>query len=435
MNNQQHYQQVAGSIADYLFQELGLHPQRGDYRVVSATSGPRVLTLATIINPRHTPKVRALAEQLSMATGLDRSSQIRVARGNRGTLVFEVPKPKALWYDVPIRALPRRRGLKSSVGIDGQHRPAQVNFADPLTPHCLIAGTTGSGKTNTERLFILNLAKQNTPDDVRLLLLDTCKRGMGWRPLAHLSHLAHPIVTDDAEALQTLSWVLAEMDRRAMEGRSHPHLFVGIDEAQALLDRDEFVRPISRLAAVGREFGIHLLLATQNPTADQLGDTGIKRNLTTRLVGKVDSAQAATVAAGIKESGAELLTGPGDQLLVQPTGVTRLTVALVTDQDTSTLPTAETVRHLDLGEFDDIDHVLNQTVDVDQTVDTSQAAPLEPAHVALALATGRGIGYLKTELKIGSARATRLKEFATAVLMSLTQDHQHTVVPLSHLDE
>ncbi len=324
---------------------------------------------------------------------------------------MEIPKPDSLWYNIGVRALPRRRGLKAPVGIDVEHRPALVDFANPLTPHLLAAGTTGSGKTNTARLFVYDLASQNSPDDVRMILVDTRKRGAAWRPFSTLAHLAHPVVTEDGEALRVLAWAVAEMDRRARDGRDKPHIFVSIDEAQALLDRDEFVKPICDLAAVGREFGVHLLLATQNPTAEMLGTTSIKRNMTTRLVGKVDSAQAASVAAGVKETGAELLTGPGDQLLVQPTGIKRITAALVTDRDTTTLPTVETVSGLDLGEYDDIDHVVDQ-VDV-------RAAPLEPEHVAVALAFRRGINWLAGELGIGNTRATRVKEFADAVALKL----------------
>ena len=413
---------VAGAVADYLWQELKVRPQQ-DYRVVSATSGPRVLTLALVINPRHATKVMGLSEQLSMAAGLDRQASIRTARGNRGTLALEIPKPSDLWYNVGIGSLPRRRGLKAAVGIDVEHRPAMVDFANPLTPHLLAAGTTGSGKTNTARLFVYDLASQNSPDDVQLLLIDTRKRGAAWRSFAALPHLAHPIITDDAEALRTLSWAVAEMDRRAVDGRSHPHIFVSIDEAQALLERDEFVKPIGDIAAVGREFGIHLLLATQNPTGKMLGDTSIKRNLGTRLVGKMDSAQAAVVAAGVKESGAELLTGPGDQLLIQPGGIKRITAALVTENDTARLPRTETIGSLDLDEYDDVDHVCDQA-------DVRGAAPMEPAHVALALAFRRGITWLASELSIGSQRARRVKEFADALTLAL-DDLGYTIIPLT----
>jgi S-DNA-T family DNA segregation ATPase FtsK/SpoIIIE len=354
------YQQTASAIADYLWQELKIHPRRSDYRIAAATSGPRVLSLSILVNPRYAPKIMGLTQQLSMAAGLDPSEAIRVARGKRGSLALEIPKPRWMWYNVPVTALPPRRGLLASVGLDGEHRPALVDFSNPLTPHCLIAGTTGSGKTNTQRVLIYDLAKQNRPDAVRFLLIDTRKRGSAWLPFAHLPHLAHAIITEDDEALRSLAWAVAEIDRRATSGQRRPRVFIGIDEAQALLDRGEFVKSISDLAAVGREFGIHVLAALQNPTAAQLGDTSIKRNLTTRLVGRVDSAQAANVAAGVKGSGAELLTGAGDMLLVLPTGIRRMTAALLTEQDTGRLPRAEQVSSLDLGEYEDVDYVLEQ---------------------------------------------------------------------------
>jgi DNA segregation ATPase FtsK/SpoIIIE, S-DNA-T family len=337
------YQRTASAIADYLWQELKIHPRRGDYRIAAATRGPRVLCLSILINPRFAPRVAHLTEQLNMAAGLDPSESVRIARGRRGSLTVEIPKPPGMWYNVPVTALPPRRGLMASLGLDGEHRPALVDFANPLTPHCLVAGTTGSGKTNVQRVLVYDLARQNSPDTVRFLLVDTRKRGIAWQPFARLPHLAHALITEEGEALRLLAWAVAEIDRRATSGQVRPRVFIGSDEAQALLDRDEFVRPVADLAAVGREFGIHVLLALQNPTATHLGDTSIKRNLTTRLVGRVDSAQAANVASGLKGSGAELLTGAGDMLLVVPTGVKRMTAALLTEGDTDRLPCTEEV--------------------------------------------------------------------------------------------
>ena len=411
MSDRQFCTSVAGDVADYIWQQVKIRPGQ-HYRVVSATSGPRVLTLALVMNPIHAPRVIKLAEQLSMAAGLDRDASIRITRGNRGSLTVEIPKPAGLWYNIGIKALPRGRGLKTPIGIDVEHRPARVDFGNPLTPHLLAAGTTGSGKTNTARLFVYDLATANPPEDVQLLLVDTRKRGTAWRSFSGLPHLAHPIITDDGEALRALGWAVAEMDRRSYQGRTRPRLFISIDEAQALLEQDQFIPPIRDLAAVGREFGIHLLLATQNPTASMLGDTSIKRNLTTRLVGKVDSAQAAQVAAGVKETGAELLTGPGDQLLVSPRGVTRITTALVTEDDLATLPRSEHRRHLDLDQYDDSDHVTNQA-------NASRYAPMEPDHVAAAMIHDRGINWLARQLGIGNKRATRVKEFAGDLVAAL----------------
>ncbi len=356
MDGQAFYQASARAIAGYLAQELRLTPGV-HYRFVEATSGPRVLALTIFVNPRYAGKIAGMAEPLSMAAGLDRGQAIRVDRGRRGTLCMEIPKPRELWYSVPVAALPRLRFLSASVGFDDQFRLALVNFSDPLTPHVLIAGTTGSGKTNVQRLVIFDLASQNTPDEVQFILIDTRKRGSGWAAFAALPHLLHPIITDDATAGRALAWAMAEIDRRAAERRNTPCVFIGIDEAQALLEQDELVKPIVDIAGTGREFGVHLLAATQNPTAKQLGDMTLKRNLSARLVGKVDDATAAHVATGQEGTEAHKLTGAGDMLLVTPDGTRRITAALVTDKDTGKLPKAETPAYLDLAPYDDGDHV------------------------------------------------------------------------------
>ncbi len=381
------------------------------YRIAEATSGPRVLALTVMVNPHYARQIASLSEQLSMAAGLDRGASVRVDRGRRGTLAMEIPKPKSLWYSVPVTALPRRRWLLASVGFDNEYRPALVDFANPLTPHCLVAGATGSGKTNTQRLIVYDLASQNTPDDVRFILIDTRKRGIGWQPFASLAHLLHPVITDDQTALKALAWCVAEMDRRARENRTSPRVFVGIDEAQALLSEEPFVKSISDLSAVGREFGVHVILSAQNPTAAQLGDSNVKRNLTVRLVGKVDSPTAANVATGQSDTGAHLLTGAGDMLLIKPDETRRITAALVTDKDTARLPRTETPAQLDLAQYEDIDHVLDVA---------SMGRVVEPEHVAYALAYPEASQRdLYRQFSIGFPRIRRAVEFAGVVRFEL----------------
>ncbi len=297
MDSQIFCKQAATAVVGYLRQELNITPGV-HYRFVEAMSGPRVLALTVVINLRYALTVMGLSEQLSMAAGLDRGVSIRVDRGRRGTLALEIPKPRGLWYNVPVTALPRRRWLLASVGFDNEYRPALVNFADPLTPHLLIAGTTGSGKTNSQRLIVYDLASQNTPDDVQFILIDVRKRGAAWRPFERLLHLARPVITDDQTALKALAWLVAEIGRRAADGRNTPRVFVGIDETQTLFESEPFVKLIVDVAATGREFGVHLVAVTQNPTVRQLGDITLKRNLSARLVGKVDDATAAHVATG-----------------------------------------------------------------------------------------------------------------------------------------
>ncbi len=293
-----------------------------------------------------------------------------------------------------------------------------MDFGNPLTPHLLAAGTTGSGKTNTARLLIYDLARGNRPEDMSLILMDTRKRGAAWRLFRSLPHLAHPIITNDGEALQALGWAVAELDRRSVDGRTSPRLFLTIDEAQAILDREEFIKPVGDLVAVGREFGIHLVIITQKPTAEFMGNAAIKDNLTTRITGKVNSGQAAVIATGLKATGAELLTGPGDQLLVQPSGVKRITTALVTERDMRGLPRSETVPSLDLDQFEDIDRVREQA--------NVKAAPMEAAHVAWSLAyPGKSQQAMRRQFHIGWPRIKKAQQFAAEVLAELGELGYH----------
>lgn len=416
MNTGTFYSRIGNGIADYLWQELHIRPNI-HYRIKSSEEGPRVLSLFVIISPSYLKKISSITEQLSMAAGLGRDISIRVERGVGGMLIVEIPKPRELWFDIAVSSLPRRKGLRPVVGLDIERRPAFIDFTHPTSPHCLIAGSTGSGKTMAGQVLIYHLA-QNEVNDVRMLLIDTRKRGSGWSSFARLPHLMHPIIIDEETALRTLGWAVAEIDRRSVEGRNTPRIFIGIDEVQALLELEQFVRPIAELAAVGREYGLHVLLLTQNPTARQLGDVNIKRNLNCRLVGKVDSGIAALAATGLPDSGAEMLVGAGDMLLVTPEGMRRITTPLLTTRDTFSLPKTEQVIALDLDPYEDIDHILEVGKTTGRYPD-----PVEPKHVYHALIEPDiTSNELYRRFSIRRSKAKAVKDFAKAILTLMDRD-------------
>jgi hypothetical protein len=352
----QFYRSAVPGILDFWAQELGIYPGR-HYVLEVPNNGPRILSLSVVVNPRYRGKLISMAEDLAMAAGLDENQAIRVSRGQRGRLVLEIPKPHP--RTLRRHDLPRRRGAQAVLGVDMGNRPRLLDFRDPLAAHALVAGTTGSGKTNTLRLLVHDLA-QNTPGDIRILLIDIRKHGVGWAPFERLPHLLNPVITEDDTALRALAWMTAQVDQRAQSGQRTPRVFAFIDEAQALLEQEQFVKPMADLVSVGREFGLHAILGLQNPTAAHLGNVTIKRNLTVRLCGKVDDGTAAHVATGQEKTGADKLGGAGDFLMVQNGIVSRLTMALVEDGDLGHLPRAEGVAALALEEFEDIDHVLSQ---------------------------------------------------------------------------
>lgn len=420
MSEREFYHQATGAIADYLWQELRLYPQR-NYQLLKPVNGPRFITLRLNINPTYARKIMAMPNELSMAAGLDKKFIIRIDRGQGGCLTLELPKPPP-WKDLPVTALPRHRGIVATLGLDTENRPALVDFAKPTTAHILIAGATGSGKTEAGRLLAYDLANQNGPHELRLILIDTKKHGIGWREFSRLPHLAHEIITDEATALRALAWGVAELGKRAKEHRNTPRVFIGIDEAQTLLVSEAFVKPIADLTAVGREFGIHCGLLVQDPTADNLGDASIKRNMTVRLVGRVDSADAAKVATGQSGSRAERLTGAGDMILVQPGDTRRLVTARLDERDLARLPRAEAVAMLDLDQFEDIDRVV-EVAALKPGKSGRNPDPLEPEHVYSVLVEPTISGKeLNRRFQIGRPKQEAVIAFAKAVLAFMERD-------------
>lgn len=417
MNEREFYDSAIRAIANYLWQELQLYPQK-NYQLERPVNGPRIITLRFVINPTHARKIMSMGNELSMAAGLDKNFVIRIGRGWRGTLTLELPKPPP-WKPLAITALPRRRGIVASLGVDTENRPALIDFSNPSTAHILVAGSTGCGKTQAGKLLIYDLAIQNEQDDLKLILIDTKKNGIGWREFERLPHLANRVITDEETALKVLSWGNAEVDRRYKEGRNKPYIFIGIDEAQSLLETDGFIRPILNLASVGREAGVHLILLTQNPSASMLGDASVKRNFTARLVGRVDSTEAAKVATGQSGTGAEGLTGTGDMLLIKPGDTRRLITALLTLLDLSHLPSVERLSVLDLAEYQDVDHVLGQmSVTPGRSPD-----PIDPEHVYSVLVNpGISQNELYRRFNIGRPKQKDVISFAKSILSFMERD-------------
>jgi hypothetical protein len=246
--------------AFYLKQELDQIPSQ-NYSVRQTVDNPRTVAVELAINPRYRSAIISLREDLAMAAGLDEDQALRIVRGPAGTLILEIPKPAPLWFNIGVDSLPPGEGLKSAVGLDQKRRPSLINFANTVTPHVLIAGTTGSGKSNAEQLLVRNLAFYNAPDQVQLILVDVEKRGIRWSAFDRLAHLAHPVVVDGDEARQVMTWLVAEIDRRGQTKRTTPRLFLFVGELQALVRDEATIAPMVRVAPMGREFGVHLVVA------------------------------------------------------------------------------------------------------------------------------------------------------------------------------
>jgi S-DNA-T family DNA segregation ATPase FtsK/SpoIIIE len=202
-------------------------------------------------------------------------------------------------------------------------------------PHLLIAGTTGSGKSVCINAIIACLLLQNTPDDLRFVMVDP--KRVELTTYNGIPHLLAPVVVELERVVPALRWISREMDERyrrfAKEGvrnladynervrlagqRTLPSLVVVVDELADLmmLAPDETERALTRLAQLARATGIHLVIATQRPSVDVV--TGlIKANFPARIAFAVASSVDSRVI--LDQPGAERLLGRGDMLFQSP---------------------------------------------------------------------------------------------------------------------
>ncbi|GKS82373.1 DNA translocase FtsK [Ligilactobacillus pabuli] len=225
-------------------------------------------------------------------------------------------------------------------------------------PHLLIAGSTGSGKSVAINGIITSLLMNDTPDQVKMMLVDPKKVELGV--YNDIPHLLTPVVTDPKKAARALHKLVAEMERRyelfANTGQRNingynqmvkrqnqaqktaeptlPYIVAIVDELSDLMmvASNEVEDAIIRLAQMARAAGIHMILATQRPSVDVI--TGlIKANVPSRMAFAVSSGTDSRTI--IDSSGAEKLLGRGDMLFL-PMGMNkpvRVQGAFISDQD------------------------------------------------------------------------------------------------------
>jgi len=226
------------------------------------------------------------------------------------------------------------------VGIDEVGRTVIGSLTDS-SPHWLVAGTTGSGKTTALAGAAYQLSQDSS---TRLILMD----GKGGASLTYLSGLpgvVGPVAGDVLEARRALAWAYNELCRRyealsARQGDGWPALVIIFDEFQELTTDPMVAELLRRVVLKGRAARVHCILATQHPTVGMFGrDDGgaVKRNLPGRLALRVLDAEASRVAVGAPIPRADRLTGAGDAYTVTAQ-VHRVQVALVEERDLTRLP-------------------------------------------------------------------------------------------------
>ena len=309
-------------------------------------------------------------------------------------------------------------------------------------PHMLIAGTTGSGKSVCMNSIIISLLYKASPEDVKLIMVDPKMVELGI--YNGIPHLLIPVVTDPKKAAGSLQWAVTEMMRRyrsmsdagvrdlesynsmidggEVEGQRLPQVVVIIDELADLMlvAAKEVEESICRIAQMGRAAGIHLIIATQRPSADVI--TGLmKANIPSRIAFAVASAMESRII--LDTQGAEKLVGKGD-MLYSPIGSgkpQRVQGCFVTDSEVEAV--ANYVKEhfastYDQSVMEDIERKAEQTgskgapataSDPDPSADELAHDEMLPEAVEVILETKQAsVSLLQRRLKLGYARAARI---------------------------
>ncbi|QQO11328.1 DNA translocase FtsK [Breznakiella homolactica] len=299
------------------------------------------------------------------------------------------------------------------------------------TPHLLIAGATGSGKSVCVNSMILSILYQLSPAECRLILIDP--KIVELKLYNDIPHLLTPVITEPKKAFQALQYCIYEMERRyacldsmgVRDIRSYnrrikerniaaehmPYIVVVIDEFADLMATTgkELESTVARLAAMSRAVGVHLVLATQRPSIDVI--TGlIKANIPSRIAFMVASKMDSRII--IDMVGAEKLLGKGDMLyagVVDPFPI-RMQGAFVSEEEVEKV--VEYVKTL--GEPDYIDEEIffeDDEDDMGPSLFSDGEDPLYEKALEIVMSQGKAsASYIQRRLKIGYNRAARLVE-------------------------
>lgn len=384
-------------------------------------------------------KLTNLSDDIALALG---ASGVRIAPIPDKLSVVGIEVPNRYVSSVLIRDVLESRefmNYKSHVAFTLGKDIAGNNIISNIAklPHVLIAGTTGSGKSVCTNSLIVSLLYKSSPRDVRFIMVDP--KMVELAPYNGIPHLLIPVVTDPKKAAGALQWAVYEMMKRYKIFSQHnvknlsgynalaktteelehmPSVVVVIDELADLMlvAAKEVEESICRVAQMGRAAGMHLVIATQRPSADVI--TGLmKANIPSRIAFAVASSLESRII--LDTTGAEKLVGKGD-MLYSPLGIgkpLRVQGCFISPEEIERV--VEYVKSSS-GEAQYSDEVMQKIeesvqekpgrgVAAAEAASADEADELLPAAVDVILETGQAsVSMLQRRLKLGYSRAARL---------------------------
>jgi DNA segregation ATPase FtsK/SpoIIIE, S-DNA-T family len=443
--SQERYVREKAAVLEQALREFGI-----DATVVAIDTGP-VITMYELALPTGM-KVASITQLNNDIARALKAISVRIVAPVPGkdTVGIEVPNPhkekvrlKELFQLAPEAA--QKMAIPIFLGKDASGQPLVTDLTK--MPHCLIAGTTGSGKSVCINTIVMSIMYLQRPDHVKLILIDP--KVVELKPFEQIPHLMCPPINDPNRAPPVLEWLCQKMDERyellaeaavrqisdynkltreqlneifkpgspeeeAKIPKFLPYIVVIIDELADLMmmSGKEVEASIVRLAQKSRAVGIHVILATQRPQANVV--TGlIKSNMPSRIAFRVQSRMDSRIV--LDQNGAELLLGQGDMLFMPPGASKPIRSQGTFIDDLEVRQSVKLVKGLAEAQYEP-ELVQIRQIRADSEFEHDD---LYDDAVKIVIETKRGsVSLLQRRLSVGYARASRLIErmAATGIL-------------------
>jgi hypothetical protein len=385
-------------VVNHLYAKRGI---RG--KLVTATRGARHLSLGIRLpDPLNLDVALRLANPLALATSVPNVLSQRLPT-SPGLVSYQFELKPGYWQTVT-----RADVTGLGVGLGEQRR--QVDFTFDDAPHCLVAGSTGCGKSISVASILIGLCEVYPPDQLKMIVVDP---DHDLEAFDNVVHLALPVAREYEEISKALSWAGRELaTRKEHNVRDAYRLLMVVDEAEDTLNEEERLAIAQAIARGGRKFNINLLVATQKPKQSKLPD--LINQLGNRFVGKCDNAQTSVLLTGHAGLQAHKLTSGGGDFLHVNGEIERLQVALPTARDYDFLPRGE----IDWPTIDreDIPRILNFPITREGGRPPVEIKPRKVAHYVYYGPEAISISQAEEWLGLKRRGHERHKEFATEFL-------------------